>query len=594
MTAPFIFSPVFYRPDAPFGKLYTFSAGTTTPKVTYSDSEGTVPNSTPVSLDATGSAIVRGGAGAYDLVLKDQTDTVTLWSADDYEFPLYNQADVIGALGADPVFRQTLAEQNAGVIPSNLTFAPGCPERYLPAGVLYATASDGSGTTTDFAAAIQTALNIGGQPVILGAHLYRCESGLLVPNAQSLIGEGIYETSLCFVASLVTGTVIGWNGTNASKIQIYGFSAYCNNGASITGGMVIGTGANPVGTEGYMDQVMIRDLAAGALAFDLNCNIAEFGNLYALNSAGVRFLGNGAIQQMENTNASGFADVNGNMTCSEIQDFYVGYSEVEAPQSNNFLLTLRGQATVVNFVPSLAASTTFAELIYITSSASGWSVGIPQINYGGVNGSGGTGTRATFTGLFGDQVTDNVYGGGNPSVDTSPKGMCGYYSSGLMTQGTQFGIKKQQLNNFSLLIANNSGTLQHKITAPGQTGVAGTWTAGINADSINYTNTPTGTDATTAFAAGAKVSSADPYLLVLDTAAQVAADVILDAKLTLNSTGTGYTVRPTTVSLNINGVTQNRLAFNLVNSTSGANVNWATALGTSTWFLEVTFFGFIH
>ena len=91
MTVPFLQVPLFTWPATPGGKLHTYAAGGTTPQTTWSDAAGTVPNSNPVTLDTTGSATVRGN-GAYHFVLKDATDTTTLWDADNYSI-LFNTVD---------------------------------------------------------------------------------------------------------------------------------------------------------------------------------------------------------------------------------------------------------------------------------------------------------------------------------------------------------------------------------------------------------------------------------------------------------------------------------------------------------------------
>lgn len=64
------------------GKLYTYQAGTTTPKATYSDPDCETPNSNPVELDANGYADVWIASGAYKFRL-DDADDVTLWTKDD-------------------------------------------------------------------------------------------------------------------------------------------------------------------------------------------------------------------------------------------------------------------------------------------------------------------------------------------------------------------------------------------------------------------------------------------------------------------------------------------------------------------------------
>ena len=63
------------------GKLYTYSAGTTTPKTTYSDYDYSTPNSNPIILDARGEADPIYGQGWYKWVLKDSND-VEIWTFD--------------------------------------------------------------------------------------------------------------------------------------------------------------------------------------------------------------------------------------------------------------------------------------------------------------------------------------------------------------------------------------------------------------------------------------------------------------------------------------------------------------------------------
>jgi hypothetical protein len=55
------------------GKLYTYAAGTTTPKATYTTAAGNIANSNPITLDAYGRAILFI-SGAYKFVLKDAND----------------------------------------------------------------------------------------------------------------------------------------------------------------------------------------------------------------------------------------------------------------------------------------------------------------------------------------------------------------------------------------------------------------------------------------------------------------------------------------------------------------------------------------
>lgn len=61
-------------------KLYTYDAGTSTPRATYSDASGVTPNANPVILDARGEATIYWN-GSYKVALKDSAD-VTIWTVD--------------------------------------------------------------------------------------------------------------------------------------------------------------------------------------------------------------------------------------------------------------------------------------------------------------------------------------------------------------------------------------------------------------------------------------------------------------------------------------------------------------------------------
>lgn len=78
------------------GKLYTYDAGTSTPRPTYADAAGTVQNTNPVVLDARGEAIIFW-KGVYKVVLKDSWGN-TIWSIDGVATtdPSNTTSDMIG------------------------------------------------------------------------------------------------------------------------------------------------------------------------------------------------------------------------------------------------------------------------------------------------------------------------------------------------------------------------------------------------------------------------------------------------------------------------------------------------------------------
>lgn len=75
---PFLKQRFFDSNGAPLvgGKLYSYTAGTTSPRATYTDQTGLVPNTNPVILDANGEANVWIANGFYKFVLASAADVV--------------------------------------------------------------------------------------------------------------------------------------------------------------------------------------------------------------------------------------------------------------------------------------------------------------------------------------------------------------------------------------------------------------------------------------------------------------------------------------------------------------------------------------
>lgn len=107
------------------GKLYTYSAGTDTPKATYANRAGSTLNANPVELDADGYADVWLTSGYYKFVLKDSND-VTQWTKDQIAVP-YEAAlasafyrDVVYLTSADSPYTVT-QEDNGKLISVDAT-----------------------------------------------------------------------------------------------------------------------------------------------------------------------------------------------------------------------------------------------------------------------------------------------------------------------------------------------------------------------------------------------------------------------------------------------------------------------------------------
>lgn len=79
------------------GQLFTYAAGTTTPKATYQDADGTIPNTNPIVLNERGEATVYG-SGNYRLILKNAFGA-TIWDRDNVSAGI-NETDLSGDDGA--------------------------------------------------------------------------------------------------------------------------------------------------------------------------------------------------------------------------------------------------------------------------------------------------------------------------------------------------------------------------------------------------------------------------------------------------------------------------------------------------------------
>lgn len=114
-----LYVPVFKPtgPDGlplPFGKLYTYAAGTSTNKATYTDATMSTPNTNPVILDAEGSAQIWT-SGFYKLNLKDANDV----QQDDW--PVDQWTNDSGTAGPAGTFAMATAGGTADAITANYT-----------------------------------------------------------------------------------------------------------------------------------------------------------------------------------------------------------------------------------------------------------------------------------------------------------------------------------------------------------------------------------------------------------------------------------------------------------------------------------------
>ncbi len=83
------------------GFLYSYEAGSVTPKATYINRAGVTANTNPIELDADGYADIWIGNGYYKFVLTDSND-VEIWTKDQVAIP--NEASLASAFWRDVVY----------------------------------------------------------------------------------------------------------------------------------------------------------------------------------------------------------------------------------------------------------------------------------------------------------------------------------------------------------------------------------------------------------------------------------------------------------------------------------------------------------
>lgn len=146
---------------------------------------------------------------------------------------------------------------------------------------------------------------------------------------------------------------------------------------------------------------------------------------------------------------------------------------------------------------------------------------------------------------------------------------------------------------FIIRVRNNAGTIEHVFGGGGTITFANDQLAAVNGASLSFVTTPAGTDSSTAFTGGAKISSATTHRLIIDTADQVSARYAGIATI-VNQTAAanGLQVRSFIASINVNGVTRNRLCLEYVDRTGNAFALGTGTMGSST-VIDTAFFGFL-
>jgi Pectate lyase superfamily protein len=232
------------------GKLETYAAGTSTPKATYSDAAGTVPNANPVIMDARGEALIYWD-GNYKVILKDSAG-VTIWTVDNVQSGITALSASSGSSLVN--FLQAGTGADARTVQSKLRDTISVKDF----------GATGDGATND-ATAIQEALTAGGAlangaEVIMPVGTYVCgATGLTVPAKVRLVLSGARMTSSAVNAVTL---VVGNDGASGA-ITGHGYGSMIDHTGTGSGVLADGIASQ---ADVAVSDIWIKGTSAGVAA----------------------------------------------------------------------------------------------------------------------------------------------------------------------------------------------------------------------------------------------------------------------------------------------------------------------------------------
>lgn len=440
-----------------------------------------------------------------------------------------------------------------------------------------------AGTGTDCTAAILAALTacalgnltIGIIPLRLrsGYYLTGSQTGSLCP-ATIIRGTGRMDCG--FVCKPGT-TGIWWSesAAGAAKIVLEDFAFYGNSVAGLTWGLKLGYANvnSPHGTEGYLRGIWVRDVPAG-IACDIKGNVGFYDKLSIWNSLSLLSItGSGNFLKDIAVIGGGNGGTSVLLNGANVQGM-----EIEAPATGNLPLSIQANCAINGLYLSGADGTTLDHWIEFGASATTWAIEALTYYFG---------TAATTTVTSGNMKrSDGTFFGSN-ATGTGSGGTSSHAGEGNFFSEVQ----GQRFQSFTVRLINTAGTLQHRICDA--FGVAVNCASLVNGATAALTNTPTGTDASTAFAAGAKISTAQTNVIILDVPNQRIADFAGACGECFSTNGTALCVLASYQSFNVNGTTRNRLNFSFFNKTTGAAFALTTGNIGAGFLVQVQFAGYL-
>jgi len=173
------------------GKVYTYAAGTSTPKATYTDAAGTTPNTNPIILNARGEATVFW-SGSYKVTVATSAD-VTIYTQDNVSGPdvglrsdlaASTGAAAIGIAGGGTV--QDLASIYANaVFSASYASVEAAHAAAVSAGKTYVVVNSAWALTGNFTATRQMVFALG-FTVSCGAYTLNLSNGFIATDYQQI------------------------------------------------------------------------------------------------------------------------------------------------------------------------------------------------------------------------------------------------------------------------------------------------------------------------------------------------------------------------------------------------------------------------
>lgn len=413
--------------------------------------------------------------------------------------------------------------------------------------------------STDSYASIQAAIDagtvsgVGSYPVFIPDGLFRTSATLTIPVAMRFFGAGRWSSSISALSGL-TGPVLTDNG-NAAKIILEKFEVSGVDAAGCTALIEMGK-TIPVGTEGHFTELFLRGGVTQAASNPIGLDIV--GNVFFATKISSIYCST-AFNEGANSVFISYID------CVALGCYDYAYNvntgakitncEIEAPDNNCIGVYIQRSAEItgLTYSPSNGKANTY--VVEVDSAALSAELISVYINT----------STATLTGL----VKDNraTY---EDDTRTSQSKYLNRLESEYIASPDLY-INDRKLQSFQLLIQNDAGTIKHSMHAIGKQGTASSYISEINAASTTAVATPTGADASTAFASGGKISSASTFVFLFDAEGFNADTVLLCSMHASNINGIYANTFLT--NTDVNGTTQDWVAIAFYDGTSGGTLD---------------------